>query len=154
MLFYDVAGDNEEENFAKENSAPTSARQSQTVKLAFSDNELGQSDVNKHDYSLTGEVKPGGSMGIGIVEAEHIIESQPDDSRIHSIPLNVDEEIFEPLAPHEMQNQSHRIGYGFREEWQKNDGQRISYNRRNREDEAAAALFSAWRWGCQAISRC
>ena len=94
-------------------------------------------------------------MGIGIVEAAHIIESQPDNSRIHSISLNVDEEIFEPLAPHEMQNQSHRIGYGLsREEWQKDDGRRISYNRSNREDEAAAALFSAWRWGHQAISRC
>ena len=94
-------------------------------------------------------------MGIGIVEAAHIIESQPDNSGIRRISLNVDEEIFEPLTPHEMQKQSHRIGYGLnREEWQKDDGRRISYNRSNREDEAAAALFSAWRWGRQAISRC
>lgn len=95
-------------------------------------------------------------MGVGNVEAAHIIESQPDNSCIHCISLNVDEEIFEPLVPHEMQNQSCRIGYGLnREEWQKDDGRRISYNScSNREDEAAAALFSAWRWGCQAISRC
>lgn len=159
---YDVAGDNEEENFVKENSAPTSVRQSQTVKLVFSDDELGQSDLNEHDFSPTGkaielvfeEVQPGGSMGSGIVEAAHIIESQPDDIRIHSIPLNVDDKIFESLTPQELQNQSRRIDYSFREEWQKDDGQRINYNRSNREDEAAAALFSAWRWEHQASSRC
>lgn len=159
---YDVAGDNEEENFVKENSAPTSARQSQTVKLVFSDDELGQSDLNEHDFSPTGkaielvfeEVQPGGSMGSGIVEAAHIIESQPDDIRIHSIPLNVDDKIFESSTPQELQNQSRRIDYSFREEWQKDDGQRINYNRSNREDEAAAALFSAWRWEHQASSRC
>ena len=93
-------------------------------------------------------------MGSDIVESGHIIESQPDDSHVHSIPLKLDEENFESLAPQELQNRSHRTYYGFREERQKNVGRRISYRNSNRGHKAATVLFSASRWERQAISRC